>query len=166
MHLPRLLGQTVLNVHGDHPERSSWEDEEGAPLETRVTEIAVELIATAEINYREACLRRHLWVTEKRRDLRAHMDEERREAEATALANAVAREKGRLDNLLGMASDYRQARAIRLFVGTIQQRLRDAEGTLDGARFEDWCRWALAQADELDPAKNLARLSIEMNQEK
>jgi hypothetical protein len=43
-------------------------------------------------------------------------------AEATALANAVAVEMGRLDNLLGMA-DYRQARAIRLFVGAIRRRL-------------------------------------------
>jgi hypothetical protein len=69
-------------------------------------------------------------------------------------------------NLLGMASDYRQARAIRLFVGAIRRRLRDAEGTLEGARIEDWCRWALAQADELDPAKNLAKFSIEIEKEK
>jgi hypothetical protein len=87
-------------------------------------------------------------------------------AEATALANAVAVKKGRLDNLLGRASDYRQARAIRLFVGAIRRRFRDAEGTLEEARFEDWCRWALAQADELDPAKNLAKLFIEIKQEK
>jgi hypothetical protein len=160
------LRLSILDVHGDQPERSSWEDEEGAPLETRVTEIAVELIATAEINYREACLRRHVWVTEKRDDLRARMDQERRVAEATALASVVAVEKRRLDNLLGMASDYRQARAIRLFVAAIRRRLREAEGTLNGAGLEDWCRWALAQADELDPAKNLAKFSLDIKQEK
>jgi hypothetical protein len=59
----------------------SREDEEGAPLETRLTDIAVELIATAEINYREACIRCHLWVTEKRDTLRERMEEDRRVAE-------------------------------------------------------------------------------------
>lgn len=81
-----MIGQTLsmLDVHGSNPERISWEDGQGTPLENRAAEIAVELIATAEINYREACLRRHLWVMQKGRDLRARMDEERREAEATA----------------------------------------------------------------------------------
>lgn len=153
-------------MHGSNPERISWEDGEGAPLETRVAEIAVELIATAEINYREACIRRHLWVTEKRDALRERMEEERRLAEVAARANAVAVGKVRLDNLLGMASDYRQARAIRLFVGAMRRRLRDGEDAPARDGFEDWCHWALTEADNLDPAKNLAKFSIEAQQEK
>jgi hypothetical protein len=44
--------------------------------------------------------------------------------------------------------------------------LRAAAGTLSGAGLEDWCSWALAQADELDPAKNLAKFSLDIKQEK
>jgi hypothetical protein len=51
-----------------------------------------------------------------------------------------------------MASDYRQARAIRLFVGAMRQRLRDGDGTLARDGFEDSCHWALT--DNLDPANN------------
>jgi hypothetical protein len=65
-----------------------------------------------------------------------------------------------------MATDYRQARAIRLFVSAMRRRARDSDGELARFGFEDWCHWALAQADELDPAKNLANFSIESKQEK
>jgi hypothetical protein len=131
----------------------------------RLTDIAVELIATAERNYRAACIRRHLWVTEKRDTLRERMEEDRRVAELAARANAVAVGKARLDSLLGMASDYRQARAIRRFVGAIRRRLRDGDGALAWDGFEDWCHWALTEADKLDPAKNLAKFSIESQQQ-
>jgi hypothetical protein len=151
------LRLVILNVHGSDPDRISWEDREGASLEARITDIVVELIATAEINYREACLRRHLWVTEKKDALRERMEEDRRVAEVAARADAVAVGKVRLDNLLGMASNYRQARAIRLFVGAMRRRLRDGDGALARDGFEDWCRWALTEADNLDPAKNLAK---------
>jgi hypothetical protein len=158
------LQLTILSVQGSNPELVSWEDEEGAPLETRITDIAVELIATAEINYREASIRRHLWVSEKREAIRERMAEDRRVAEVAARAHAVAVGKARLDNLLGMASDYRQARAIRLFVGAMRRRWRDGEDLLALDGFEDWCCWALAEADRLDPAKNFARFSIEHDQ--
>lgn len=55
-------------------------------------ETCIVVIATAEINYREACIRRHLWVTEKRDALRERMVEDRRVA-AAARANAVASER-------------------------------------------------------------------------
>jgi hypothetical protein len=91
------LQLTILSVQGSNPELVSWEDEEGAPLETRITDIAVELIATAEINYREASIRRHLWVSEKREAIRKRMAEDKRVAEVAARANAVAVGKARLD---------------------------------------------------------------------
>lgn len=159
---PRL---SILSAFGSDPDRLSWEDEEGVSLETRLTEIAVELIATAEINYREACIRRHLWVSEKRAALQEGIAEDRRSAEVTARANAAAVGKARLDNLLGMASDYGQARAIRLFVGAMRRRWREGDGVMALDGFEDWCRWALTEADALDPAKNVTKFSSELKQQ-
>jgi hypothetical protein len=155
------LRLSILNVQGSDPNRICWQDEEGASLETRITEIAVELITTAEINYRAASIRRHLWVSEKRDALRERKEEDRRAAEVVERATAIAAGKAKLDNLLGMASDYRQARAIRLFVGAMRRRWRHGNGELAPSSFEDWCRWALAEADTIDPAKNFARLVLE-----
>ena len=73
--------------------------------------------------------------------------------EALKLNHTVAVAKARLDNLVAMATDYRQARAVRLFVSAMRRRLPDADGTLARSDFEDWCHRALAQADELDPIK-------------
>jgi hypothetical protein len=43
---------------------------------------------------------------------------------------------------------------------------RSQRGALARVDFEDWCDWALAQADGLNPAKNLAKFSIEFKQRK
>jgi hypothetical protein len=67
--------------------------------------------------------------------------------------------KARRDDLLGMATDYRQARTIRLFVAALRRRSSEADGAR-GPDFEDWCRWALAEADALDPAKHFERFFI------
>jgi hypothetical protein len=64
--------------------------QEEAPLEGRAAEIAVELVATAETSYREACIRRHLWVTEKGDALWERMEEDRRVAEVAARAEVAA----------------------------------------------------------------------------
>jgi hypothetical protein len=54
-----------LDVHGADPERIAWEDSEEVALEALITDIAVELITTAEINYRDACTRPSLGVGRK-----------------------------------------------------------------------------------------------------
>jgi hypothetical protein len=78
---------------------------------------------------------------------------------------ATAASKARLDNLIGMATDYRQAQVIRLFVGAMRRRSLDADGALARKEFEVWCNWALAEADELDPTKSFPK-SIEAKHEK
>ena len=46
-----------------------------------------------------------------------------------------------------MATDYRQARTIRLFVSAMRRRFREANGMVTQIDFDHWCDWALAQAD-------------------
>jgi hypothetical protein len=162
---PDRLRLSILDVHGSKPERFAWEDDEGRALEAQITDIAVELIATAEINYREACVRRHLWMAEKQEALRERLEEQKRAAEVSVQTRATAASKARLDNLIGMATDYRQAQVIRLFVGAMRRRSLDADGALARKEFEVWCNWALAEADELDPTKSFPK-SIEAKHEK
>jgi hypothetical protein len=48
----------------------------------------------------------------------------------------------------------------------MRRRLGDADGALARNGFENWCDWALVEADNLDPAKTLEKFSIESEQEK
>lgn len=157
------LRLAILDVHGPQLERFAWQDDEGLNLEALVTDIAVELITTAEINYRDACLRRHIWISERRDTLAQHLEKERQVAEVAAQNQTLALAKARRDELLGMATDYRQARTIRLFVAALRLRSSEGDGSC-GEAFEDWCRWAVAEADKLDPAKNLTRFIIPVPQ--
>ncbi|MCS3896277.1 hypothetical protein M2171_005410 [Bradyrhizobium japonicum USDA 38] len=42
-------------------ERAAWQDAEEAPLEGMVADIAVEIVAVAELKYREGCVRQFEW---------------------------------------------------------------------------------------------------------
>jgi hypothetical protein len=152
------LRLSILDVHGARPERIAWEDSEEVVLETLMTDIVVELTTTAEINYRDTCARRHLWVTEKREALQRRLEEERASAEAAAHDHGVALRRARRENLFGMVTDYRRARTIRLFVSAMRRRFSEGSGMVAQADFEGWCDWALVQADDLDPVKNLESL--------
>jgi hypothetical protein len=52
------------------------------------------------------------------------------------------------------------------FIGALRRRLRDGDGARARDGFEDWWHWALTEADNLDPAKNFAKFSIESRQDK
>jgi hypothetical protein len=152
------LRLSILDVHGLNSERIAWEDSEELALEAQITDIVVELITTAEMNHRDICIRRHLWMSEKRETLQKRLEKEKASAEAAARAYDVAIGKARKDDLLGMATDYRKARTVRLFVSAMRHRFDEVNRIVTQTDFEDWCDWALAQADDLDPAKNLEGL--------
>jgi len=98
------LRLSILDVQGSKPERFAWEDSEGRALEAQVTDIATELVTTAEINYRDACVRRHLWISEKREALREHLEEERRATEVARRTQAVAVARARVRRAIADSS--------------------------------------------------------------
>jgi Resolvase, N terminal domain len=74
------------------------------------------------------------------------------------------------EKISGARSDRKQlARLMVLLekddVLVVRRRSPDADGTLPQIEFEVWCRWALARADDLDPAKNLAKVLTQSKQE-
>jgi hypothetical protein len=48
------LSLSILESLGSKKERIGWRDDENGKLESRITEIAVELVLTAEIRHRES----------------------------------------------------------------------------------------------------------------
>ena len=60
-------------------------------------------------------------------------------------------EQGRIDRLLSDAAAFQQALTIRKYVAALRLMLPDGANSADD-EFEQWSRWALAQADRIDPA--------------
>jgi hypothetical protein len=152
-YLPDSLRLSILDSHGISRNRRTWEDSEEQIIETQIAEIVVDLITTAEMQYRESCLRRHLWIGEQKEAVKNRIDQEQQLEEINANNQAIALAKERLGDLLKMAENLRHAQDIRVLVKAMRTPSPRFDSHLAKDRFENWCRWALAQADELDPVR-------------
>jgi hypothetical protein len=138
-------------------DRMTWQDNDEGKLETRMTKIAVEVILTAEIQYREVAVQHYQLRVERR----AQLEEEERQRKLAVERAEKERlrriDQTRIDRLLRDAAAFQQANAIRKYVETI--RLTQAcDGFSVAGEFERWSQWALAQADRIDPAHGGAYL--------
>ena len=126
-----------------------WQDGDGVKIEERLTEIAIELVLTAERHYRENEIRSHQWRVKRRADL----EEEARQREIAAQRAERARQErskqARIDRLLKDARKFEQANTIRQYVEAVC--FAQAGKTNSAAEFEQWREWSLAEADRVDP---------------
>jgi hypothetical protein len=101
-------------------DRMTWQDDDEGKLETRMTEIAVEVILTAEIQYREMAVQQYQLRVERR----AQLEEEERQRKLAVERAEKERLKGieqaRIDRLLRDAAAFQQAAEIRKYVETIR----------------------------------------------
>jgi hypothetical protein len=141
-------GELRLSIVGGHDDRMSWYDGE-TTLESHVTEIAVEVIVTAEVHYREHCLRIHEWLIERKANLEAQLRKEQAEAEQKERERIAALAKARTDRLLAHATTLTQANAIRAYVETVCSVA--VNDSVPPDELQQWRAWALEQADRLDP---------------
>lgn len=116
-------------------------------LETRLREIAVEIVVAGEAEHRLWRAKQHRWLVADRERLEAETRKRREEEEARALAKRLAQEKARRDLLFRQAHAWRTAHDIRGFVAEV---LAAGEPSEERRR---WADWALAEADALDPTK-------------
>ncbi|HKB90537.1 MAG TPA: hypothetical protein VKC60_08475 [Opitutaceae bacterium] len=152
------LRLSILDAHGSTPERLTWEDGEGKTIETHISEIVVELITTAEIQYRESCARHHSWIMEQKEVVKNRLDHVRQLAEMAASNQAIAVAKEKLHDLLKMAENLRHAQDIRALVKAMRIPPPRFDNQLAKGKFEKWCRWALSKANEFDPKKSKSHL--------
>lgn len=126
--------------------RITWADEPDARLETRLTEIAVELVVLAEVFHRESAQRHHGWLVERKED------HGRRKAEAEAArleAIRVRKEKfdaAKRSVLLRHARDLDDAQRLRQLVEDVLKRKGETNDET-----EAWARFVRAEADRIDP---------------
>ena len=61
-------------------------------------------------------------------------------------------EKARIDRLLGQAAAFEQAAVIRKYVEAVRNAISGMNNLL-AEKFDAWSRWALAEADRIDPSR-------------
>lgn len=148
----------ILVGLGSQEVRTSWTDAEQEKLEARMTDIAVEVALTAELQHRESAIRHHKWRIERKAQIEEEDRKRRAEAERAERERQQRLEQARIDHLLKDAAAFQQADEIRNYVAALTSKVH-ANGSADVEQLERWKAWALAQADRIDPAVNGAFLN-------
>jgi hypothetical protein len=142
---------SILQGRGSEASSATWQDDDDSKIETRLTEIAIELILTSERQYRDAQIRQYQWRVERRAELEEKERQRKIEAERAERARQKRIEQARIDRLLKDAAAFQQANEIRKYVEALRSSQTGKE-MASSEEFERWSRWALAQADRIDPA--------------
>jgi hypothetical protein len=144
------LSLSILESLGSESIRIAWQDDDQGKLETRVTEIAIQIILTAELQYREGAVRSYEWRVQRKAELEEEERERKRQAERAERERQKRLEQARIGRLLKSAAAFQQAGAIRKYVEAIRATQTD-NATSSGEELERWCQWALAEAERIDP---------------
>jgi hypothetical protein len=139
-----------LPRHTDVPSRS-WQDSAELKLEERLREIVVAIIVEAETIYRASAVRHREWIIERKEAVTNRIAQEEAERIKQEREAEERRRQAQVDGLLKQAADLQKAETIRGFVFKIRSRMPPV--SVD--QLENWCAWALAQADRLDPSLTL-----------
>jgi hypothetical protein len=141
----------ILEYPNSEKTQMSWEDRKRR-LEQQMTEIALEVVLTAEKGYRESAVRHYLWRVERKAELEEEQRQRKIEAERTERERLKRMEQEQVERLLGDAAAFRQAIDIRTYVEAI--RCAIDETTRCSEEFERWAKWALAVAERTDPSRH------------
>src|SRR5262249_56424323 len=135
------LSLSILQSAGSENIRIAWQDDEQGKVETRITEIAIQVIVTAELQYREGTVRSYEWRVERKAELEEEERERKRQAERAERERRKKLEQARIDRLLRGAAAFQQAGVIREYVKTIRSTQED-DKTCSPEELERWSQWA------------------------
>jgi len=130
-----------------------WEDSEEQKIENNLSNIIVEMLVGAEKKYRAHEQWQYAYYFERRQDFINEDIEQQREEERLIREEAEREQQAKIDELLLQANNLQKAQTIRHYVAAIQssQNLSSQQSDI-----ENWAKWALEQADTLDPIKQSA----------
>ncbi|HXG70841.1 MAG TPA: hypothetical protein VNJ04_09555 [Gemmatimonadaceae bacterium] len=133
------------------PDTPSWEDRPGERLERHLRDIAAAIIVFGEQEVRETAVRLRAWRIERKAALEEAERKRRAEDERARRALEAKRAQARIDHLLGHADALSRADKIRTYVAAVRERNGAAPNPMVPVALEEWCGWALAHADRIDP---------------
>lgn len=144
----------IIEGYQGEVERAAWQDAEDAPLERMMAEIAVEIVAAAELKYREGCVRQFEWRVKRKAEREEELRQHQIELERQERERQHRLEQARIDRLLEEAATLRRATDIRTYVHAVRQAARGEGMNTPAEEVERWAQWALAEADRIDPVRN------------
>jgi len=137
--------------HSSSEPTKIWEDHSRSLVEHKVHEILIEIIVAGEKHYRVWMQRKYEWAVDAKATAIENLRKKKEEEEKLERERVEKLEQDRIDHLLDGASALKQATDIRKYVKQIIDR-NGADPTLVAkGDLEAWSRWALAQADRIDP---------------
>ena len=145
--------QMVLSIGtgGNSPAaRRTWVGDAAGKLESKLTEIAIEIAITAEIQYREGSVRNYEYRVTRKAQLEEEARKQKLEADRAERERRERIEKARVDRLLEDATALRKACDIRNYV-EMMRHVKSTGDSVSTVVLDKWCTWALAQADRIDP---------------
>jgi len=130
---------------------AAWSDNGSGLLETRVTEIACDLLVVGELAYRASVRQHYEWCLESWRKREASIREARERTEREERERRQRQEAEWREWLLKKASDRRRAEDIRALVRASDARYLDSTEVAVAGVYGRWRSQALMLADQLDP---------------
>ncbi len=149
----RLRFQIASAYGVSRPERF-WEDKDTVTIEDQLSDIVVALIVAGEEQCRDAVHHDYQWRLQDKARREEEARRKREEEERRERERQIKLEQERIERLLGEASAFRQAADIRTYVETVLTANAAASNPLPPERIETWAKWALLEADRVDPIRS------------
>lgn len=145
----RLRFDLVEHDHREAPKRTWREDK--TPLEQQATEIVRGLLLQIEEDTRKWAHLSYKWACEDRERKIREAEVVAQKAEADRVAREKAEAAARTEALLGGADALERAARIRRYVTAVRAANIERPEPISAETLEKWARWALAEADAIDP---------------
>lgn len=157
-HQRRGLRLSIGSPPEDVGDQTAFADGGGGPLEDRVREIVIALLVAAEVEYRRRAMAKYEWRMERRRDAEADARERLTQARRLIEERRLERQRRRRERLFAQANAWRTARDLR---GLVQEILEGVSSPEPSPEVAAWAKWALSEADALDPAKQGGLIALD-----
>jgi hypothetical protein len=128
-----------------------WSDGDTQSLETRISEVARDLLVMGEFTYRAAAHQQYKWLVERKHKLEADCREANDRLKRDEDERRLREEAKQRDWLLLQAANRGRAEEIRALVCALDSNYEASFEVASNGAYCKWRAWALEQADLLDP---------------
>lgn len=133
--------------------QKTWHETADDKIEAHLTDVAINILVSGENNCRERELGHHKWLAKYQADLIERARKAKEEAERAERERRKREEQARVDRLLSEAKALREAEEIRAYVASVREINIDSYDLSEG-EIAEWAKWALEQADRIDPVRS------------
>lgn len=141
-----------INRAAQHDQlQTHWQDSSDAKIETRLTDVAIAILVIGEDMSRSKEISHYRWLVKYKAELIERAKKEREDAERARHERLIKEEKARVDRLLSEAGALQQAEQIRAYVAAARLISADSADPVSEHDLTNWAKWALEQADRIDP---------------